>query len=85
MAALVSADKEGDGRAAQTLKSLRSVRSLAGIPPTPFDMGLSPLFGQPLLKQNVFDGGAGAVVQLCGGDPQDLYQSVTVLDWDRTD
>lgn len=59
--------------------------SLAGVPPTPFDAGRFALFGQPVFKEDVFDDGAGAVVELAGNDLDEAHQGIAAFDWDRPD
>src|SRR5262245_45743097 len=57
----------------------------AGVPPTPFDSGRAPAFGQPLVEKNVLDGRARPVVQPGREDRQDAQQGVAALDRDRPD
>jgi hypothetical protein len=53
--------------------------------PTPFDAGRFALFGQPVFKEDVFDDGAGAVVELAGNDLDEAHQGIAAFDRDRPD
>src|SRR2546430_17146414 len=62
-------------------------RSFAHISPTPFDSGRLPPFGQPVLKEDLFDAGARAIVQVGGLDGEDAHQGITgvAFDWPRSE